>query len=95
MKGKVKLVGAGPGDIELITVKGLKAVQNADVILFDALVNQELLSEAKSNSELIYVGKRSGAHSFTQEEINLKIVQSALTHKNIVRLKGGDPFIFG
>ncbi len=95
MKGKVKLVGAGPGDIELITVKGLKAVQNADVILFDALVNQELLSEAKSNSELIYVGKRSGAHSFTQEEINLKIVQSALTHKNVVRLKGGDPFIFG
>jgi len=95
MKGKVKLVGAGPGDIELITVKGLKAVQNADVILFDALVNQELLSEAKNHSELIYVGKRSGAHSFTQEEINLKIVQSALTHKNVVRLKGGDPFIFG
>ena len=95
MKGKVQLVGAGPGDIELITVKGLKAVQNADVILYDALVNRELLKEAKDDAELICVGKRAGAHSYTQDEINLMLVQSALTHKRVVRLKGGDPFVFG
>lgn len=95
MKGNVKLVGAGPGDKDLITVKGLKAIQEADVILYDALVNKELLAYAKPTTELIYVGKRSGAHSFSQDEINLKLVQSALTYQNVVRLKGGDPFIFG
>jgi uroporphyrin-III C-methyltransferase len=95
MRRRVKLVGAGPGDADLITVKGLKAIQNADVILYDALVNTELLSETKKGAELIYVGKRAGSHSFTQDEINLKIVQSALSYKEVVRLKGGDPFIFG
>ena len=95
MRRIVKLVGAGPGDADLITVKGLKAIQNADVILYDALVNTELLSEAKKGAELIYVGKRAGSHSFTQDEINLKIVQSALSYQEVVRLKGGDPFIFG
>jgi len=95
MKGKVQLVGAGPGDIELITVKGLKAIQNADIILYDALVNRDLLKEAKPDAELICVGKRAGAHSYTQDEINLLLVQSALTHEKVVRLKGGDPFVFG
>ena len=94
MNGNVKIVGAGPGDKDLITVKGLKAVQKADVILYDALVNKELLQEAP-DAELIYVGKRAGMHSFTQDEINLLILQSAYSHKNVVRLKGGDPFIFG
>ena len=94
-RGIVKLVGAGPGEKDLITVKGLKAIQEADVILYDALVNTELLKEAHSDAELIFVGKRTGAHSSTQEEINLLLLQSALTYDNVVRLKGGDPFIFG
>ena len=95
MKTSVKLVGAGPGDVDLITVKGLNAIKEADVILYDALVNKELLSNANPEAECIYVGKRSGAHSFTQDEINLKLVQAAYTYKNVVRLKGGDPYIFG
>ena len=93
--GNVQLVGAGPGDKDLITVSGLKAIQSADVILYDALVNKELLQEAKANAELIYVGKRAGAHSSTQDEINLLILQSAMSYNKVVRLKGGDPFIFG
>ncbi len=92
---KVYIVGAGPGDPDLITVKGLKAIQKADVILYDALSSDELLAYASPMCEKIYVGKRCGKHSLKQADINALIVQKSLAHKNIVRLKGGDPFVFG
>lgn len=91
---KVTLVGAGPGDIELITLKGLKAIQQADVILYDALVNEELLDEAP-NAIKIFVGKRKGFKAYSQEEINRLIVDNAFLHGHVVRLKGGDSFVFG
>ena len=94
IKPKVTLVGAGPGDADLITVKSLKALQNAKVILYDALINRELLNYA-TEAKLIFVGKRKGMHSFSQDEINELIVKSAFEYGNAVRLKGGDPFIFG
>lgn len=92
---KITLVGAGPGDIDLITVKGLKALQQADVVLYDALVNPDLLNEAPADALKIYVGKRANKHRYTQETINLLLVQYALSHGRVVRLKGGDPFVFG
>lgn len=91
---KITLVGAGPGDIELITVKGLEAVKKADVILYDALVNEELLSYAPI-AKKIFVGKRKGFKALSQEEINELLVQEALENGNVVRLKGGDSFVFG
>ena len=91
---KITLVGAGPGDIELITLKGLKAIQQADAILYDALVNEKLLEEAP-NAKIIYVGKRKGNKALTQKEINSLIVDSALKYGHVVRLKGGDSFVFG
>ena len=94
-KPKVTIVGAGPGDPELITLKGLKALQSADVVLYDALVNEQLLSYVDDQSHLIFVGKRSKKHHLRQEEINLLMVQSAMQYGHVVRLKGGDPFIFG
>ncbi|NPA62219.1 MAG: uroporphyrinogen-III C-methyltransferase [Methanococci archaeon] len=95
MCGKVILVGAGPGDPELITVKGLNAIKKADVIVYDNLISKDLLDYAKDNVELIYVGKRKGMHSFKQEEINKILVEKAKERKLVVRLKGGDPFVFG
>jgi uroporphyrin-III C-methyltransferase len=92
---RITLVGAGPGDPELITVKGLNAIASADVILYDALVNPELLKYAPIDSLKIYVGKRNSNHSYTQEQINLLLVDFAFTHGHVVRLKGGDPFVFG
>lgn len=92
---KITLVGAGPGDPELITVKAINALGEADVVLYDALVNTELLKYAPHRSKKIFVGKRDGKHSFTQEQINTLLVDYALTHGNVVRLKGGDPFVFG
>lgn len=91
----VTLVGAGPGDPDLITLKGLKAIQSADVILYDALVNEELLEQAKKSCTKIYVGKRAEALSTSQDQINQLLVDYALTHGHVVRLKGGDPFVFG
>lgn len=93
--GKIWLVGAGPGDPELITVKGLKALQQADVILYDRLVNEELLSYAKQEAELIYCGKLPDLHLVQQETINYLLVKYAKEGKQVVRLKGGDPFVFG
>lgn len=93
-KHKVTLIGAGPGDPDLITVKGVKALAKAKVVLYDALINRELLKYAPK-AELIFVGKRKGLHSYSQDEINELIVKSAYTFGNAVRLKGGDPFIFG
>jgi uroporphyrin-III C-methyltransferase len=91
---KITFVGAGPGDLELITLKGLKAIRQADVILFDALVNEELLKEAP-NARHIFVGKRKGFKAYSQDEINKLIVDSAYLYGNVVRLKGGDSFVFG
>ncbi|QXP59379.1 uroporphyrinogen-III C-methyltransferase [Olleya sp. HaHaR_3_96] len=92
---KVTLVGAGPGAKDLITLRGLKAIQSADVILYDALVSDELLSEIDDAIIKIYVGKRCGLHSFTQQEINVLIVENAFKYGHVVRLKGGDPLVFG
>jgi uroporphyrin-III C-methyltransferase len=91
---KLTVVGAGPGDLELFTLKGVKALQTADVVLYDALVNPELLSYA-ANAELIFVGKRKGCYAFQQDQINDLIIARANSHGHVVRLKGGDPFIFG
>lgn len=93
-KPKLIVVGAGPGDAELITLKGIKALQEADVVLYDALINRDILEHAV-NAEKIFVGKRKGYHAHTQEEINRLIVQRAFECGTVVRLKGGDPFIFG
>ncbi|KAB8138898.1 uroporphyrinogen-III C-methyltransferase [Gracilibacillus oryzae] len=93
--GMVYLVGAGPGDAELITVKALKCIQKADVILYDRLVNQELLKEAKVGADLIYCGKLPKMHVMKQESINQMLTKYAKKGKTVVRLKGGDPFVFG
>jgi uroporphyrin-III C-methyltransferase len=92
---KVYLVGGGPGDPELITVKGMKLIQSADVIIYDRLVSRKLLAYAKPGAELIYVGKQAGKHTLTQEEINQLLIKKAEEGKLVVRLKGGDPFVFG
>ncbi|HZG59457.1 MAG TPA: uroporphyrinogen-III C-methyltransferase [Anoxybacillus sp.] len=93
--GKVYLVGAGPGDPELITVKGLRCIQEADVILYDRLINDQLLSYAKPEADLIYCGKLPNYHTMKQETINYFLVKLAKKGKIVVRLKGGDPFVFG
>ena len=92
---KVSLVGAGPGSEDLITVRGLRVLQSADVVLYDALVSDGLLSLIDSDIPKIYVGKRCGQHSFTQDDINIMIVENAFRFGHVVRLKGGDPFVFG
>ncbi|MBL4676452.1 MAG: uroporphyrinogen-III C-methyltransferase [Mucilaginibacter sp.] len=92
---RITLVGAGPGDAELITLKGIKALQTANVVLYDALVNEELLEVAPADAVKIYVGKRSGDHTFSQDNINQLMVDYALNYGHVVRLKGGDPFVFG
>ena len=93
--GKVYLTGAGPGDIELLTVKALRVIKDADVIIYDRLANPDILEEAKSGCEFVYVGKEDGRHIVPQDDINEVIYQNALKHRNVVRLKGGDPFVFG
>lgn len=93
--GKVYLVGAGPGDPDLITVKGMRLIREADVILYDRLVNDSLLSYAKPKAERVYCGKLPHAHPLKQEAINHLLVNYARRHRTVVRLKGGDPFIFG
>jgi uroporphyrin-III C-methyltransferase len=93
--GKVYLVGAGPGDPDLITVKGLRCIREADVILYDRLVNKELLEYAKPDVELINCGKLPDYHLLQQETINRFLVKYARKGKIVTRLKGGDPFVFG
>ncbi|MEJ2727058.1 MAG: uroporphyrinogen-III C-methyltransferase [Deltaproteobacteria bacterium] len=95
MKAKVYLVGAGPGDPGLITVRGRACIQNADVIIYDYLASPALLKYARKSAELIYVGKKGGDHTLSQDEINALIVQKAKSGGIICRLKGGDPYIFG
>ncbi|MEX1121623.1 MAG: uroporphyrinogen-III C-methyltransferase [Balneolales bacterium] len=93
--GKVYLTGAGPGDPDLITVKGLKTLQKADVVVYDRLAVPELLKEVPAKAELIYVGKKPGKASASQEQINEVLLQKAVEGKTVVRLKGGDPFVYG
>ncbi|AIS32428.1 uroporphyrinogen-III C-methyltransferase [Methanobacterium formicicum] len=90
----VYLVGAGPGDPDLITLKAIKTLQKADVVVYDRLANEEILKYA-SGAARIYVGKRAGAHSKKQEEINQILIEQGKKYDNVVRLKGGDPFVFG
>ncbi len=92
---RLTLIGAGPGDPDLITVKALKKLAEADVVLYDALVNTDLLKYAPALSCKIFVGKRAGHHRYSQDKINRMIVEMAHTYGHVVRLKGGDPFIFG
>src|ERR1700761_1244163 len=92
---RITLVGAGPGDADLITIKGLKALQTADVVLYDALVNNELLEFAPDQAVKVYVGKRSGEHTYSQDAVNKLMIDYALNYGHVVRLKGGDPFVFG
>ena len=91
----LSLVGAGPGDPELITLKATKAISSADVILYDALANEELLEYASPKAIKKFVGKRFGCHALSQQEINNLIIEYAFSHGHVIRLKGGDPFVFG
>ena len=93
--GKVYLVGAGPGDPGLITVKGRECIENADVLIYDYLASPALLKYAPETAEQIYVGKKGGDHTLSQDGINALIVEKAKTGRVVTRLKGGDPFIFG
>ncbi len=93
--GKVYLTGAGPGALELLTVKALRVIRQADVIIYDRLANPEILKEAKDGCEFIYVGKADSHHTLPQDEINELIYQASLKYETVVRLKGGDPLVFG
>jgi uroporphyrin-III C-methyltransferase len=95
MSGRVVLVGAGPGDPDLITVKGAKALAEADVIVYDRLAAPELLRLAPAEAERIYVGKQPGGHAMKQEQINAVLIDRARQGQVVIRLKGGDPFVFG
>ncbi len=95
MTGKVYLVGAGPGDPGLFTIKGLALLRTADVVMYDALANPELLKECKQGAELIDAGKRARDHHLSQWQTNELLVEKAKEGKLVVRLKGGDPFLFG
>jgi uroporphyrin-III C-methyltransferase len=95
MSGKVFLVGAGPGDPKLITVKGLECIQIADVLVYDRLANPELLKQARQDAKLIYCGKLPNQHTLGQEAINELLVTKAKENKIVTRLKGGDPCVFG
>ena len=94
-KGRVYIIGAGPGDPGLITVKGVRCIEEADVIIFDHLVSEDLLRYAKADVELIYAGKQGVDHTLSQEEINRRMVEEAKRGRIVARVKGGDPFIFG
>ena len=95
MKGKVYIVGAGPGDIDLLTIKGLKCLQKAEVVVYDFHLNAQVLNYVNHEAEFIYAGKRGGRHTMTQDEINQILIEKAKQGRNVCRLKGGDPFVFG
>ncbi len=95
MSGKVYLIGAGPGDPSLITVRGVECLQRADVVIYDHLASPELLRYARPDAERVYVGKRRGEHTIPQEEIGTLMVGRAREGKVVARLKGGDPYLFG
>lgn len=93
--GNVYLTGAGPGEIELLTLKAARVIKEADVIIYDRLANAEILKMTKNGCKFVYVGKEDGRHIMPQDEINELIYQNSLKYENVVRLKGGDPFVFG
>ncbi|PTC00133.1 uroporphyrinogen-III C-methyltransferase, partial [Thalassospira xiamenensis] len=93
--GRIYLVGAGPGDPELLTIKAARLLDRADAVIYDRLVSDEILELANPFAERVYVGKSTGSHSLKQSEINTLLVHMARKHCHIVRLKGGDPYIFG
>jgi len=93
--GKCFLVGAGPGDLGLVTLRAKECVEHAEVVVYDYLCNQEMMRWAPESAELIFAGKKAGAHTLTQEQINALLVDKTREGKNVVRLKGGDPFLFG
>lgn len=95
MNGKVFLVGAGPGDPGLLTVRAAELIASADLIAVDALVSVEVMARIPTGADIVYVGKRAGAHAMPQEEINALLIAEARKGKRVVRLKGGDPFVFG
>ena len=92
---KCYLVGAGPGDMGLVTLRAKELMECADVIVYDALCNPEMLKWARADADIIFAGKRAGEHTRSQDEINALLVEKTRTGKNVVRLKGGDPFLFG
>src|SRR5206468_5397435 len=94
-KGTVYLVGAGPGDAGLLTLRGAELLQRADVVVYDALVNADLLRLAPKSAEIIYGGKRAKDHAIDQRELNQLLIARAQSGKTVVRLKGGDPYVFG
>ncbi len=94
-QGKVYIIGAGPGDPGLITLRGVECIREADVVIYDHLVNPEILRHARQDARQIYAGKRGGEHTLVQDEINRRLVEEAQTGAVVARLKGGDPFIFG
>ena len=93
--GKVIIAGAGPGDPELLTLKSLRAIERADIILYDALIHTEILKAAKPGCEFIFVGKRKGCHELPQQTINELLVKYSQKYGLVLRLKGGDPYVFG
>jgi len=94
-KGKVYIIGAGPGDAGLMTLKGIDCLREADVVIYDYLVNETLLKYVRSDARLIYAGKQGGAHTLSQWQINDLLVKEAKSGNVVARLKGGDPFVFG
>src|SRR4051795_9291774 len=95
MNGKVFLVGAGPGDAGLLTVRAAELIAGADVIAVDALVSADIVERFPKSAEVVYVGKRAAAHALPQDQINQLLIDEARKGKRVVRLKGGDPFVFG
>ncbi|MCG3211474.1 MAG: Uroporphyrinogen-III C-methyltransferase [Anaerolineae bacterium] len=95
MTGKAYLIGAGPGRADLITVRGLNLLRRAEVVVYDRLIAPELLAEAPAGAELVFVGKESGKHTLPQSKINALLVERVRAGRQVVRLKGGDPFVFG
>lgn len=95
MSGKVYLIGGGPGDPELLTVKAVKILRQADAVLYDALVGEELKGLFRADAEVIDVGKRASNHTYPQDEINRMLVELSRKHRIVARLKGGDPYVFG
>ncbi|PYJ90700.1 MAG: uroporphyrinogen-III C-methyltransferase, partial [Verrucomicrobia bacterium] len=93
--GKCFLVGAGPGDLGLVTLRAKECVEHAEVVVYDYLCNQEMMRWAPESAELIFAGKKAGAHTLTQAQINALLADKTREGKNVVRLKGGDPFLFG
>ena len=93
--GKVYIIGAGPGDAGLITLKAVECLRQADVVIYDNLVNEELLKYASTHARMIYAGKKGGDHTLSQDRINELLAKEARGGSTVARLKGGDPFIFG